>query len=615
MNNPQGDANAGNEMKALPTPVLTYLRNLEREAKHRVGVVPETILEDAREFLTRDFQSLHDSEPGLTDDEVYSHFEDTYGTPSDVAESYLPETQPTSRIPGYAPGWRICCTRCGKSAPAAKVGITRVAARSHHKYIGGWCKDCRWPRWMRLVQDLDDDNLTRQLSVGETGETVRKKLHRPWLTVAAILLITFSTIVVGNALVRPLLAQVVGDDKSKSQSAANDVKNRFSELPSNWKLDRKLEVPVSQLAGFSQKLGGTLNYLSNNFLSSDGKKIQINVMQASDAGEAEKVYASLSSIKGGNQTLVRQRDVVYEFVVRNREEALLAIEARYALGIQPKQQSYRVKFAALPIASGKAMSWNSLYNLFLQWEESSSPQLVRRIETLAGDFQVSNKIRLAHLSLPEKSIWKFSTKPTERTANEGEASVAFSFSELNKKAGVPIVGVEGNISCETYARWKSVDPNDEQLVTATEAWPVQAAEVQALAREIYASQKSSSDKLSALLGWFAEERNMRFGGNQAGSRYGTLVVLKNRLGHCWDYSDLFITLARAGGIPARQVTGWLYPREGHVWCQVLIDGEWRSVDPTTGLECGSDYVPFTISNEGRLPFVFASSVIIEAVQK
>ena len=64
-----------------------------------------------------------------------------------------------------------------------------------------------------------------------------------------------------------------------------------------------------------------------------------------------------------------------------------------------------------------------------------------------------------------------------------------------------------------------------------------------------------------------------------------LEVLENPKGDCTEYSILFIGLARAAGLPAREVAGLLYtdmPSPGfyfHQWAKVWI-GKWIDVDPT-----------------------------------
>jgi transglutaminase-like putative cysteine protease len=60
-----------------------------------------------------------------------------------------------------------------------------------------------------------------------------------------------------------------------------------------------------------------------------------------------------------------------------------------------------------------------------------------------------------------------------------------------------------------------------------------------------------------------------------------LDVLHQRVGDCNEHAILFVALARALGIPARQQAGIIY-QEGkffyHAWAQVHL-GAWVSVDP------------------------------------
>lgn len=64
-----------------------------------------------------------------------------------------------------------------------------------------------------------------------------------------------------------------------------------------------------------------------------------------------------------------------------------------------------------------------------------------------------------------------------------------------------------------------------------------------------------------------------------------LEVLENREGDCTEHSVLFIGLARAAGVPAREVAGLIYisgPQPGfyfHQWATVWV-GRWMDVDPT-----------------------------------
>ncbi|MEM9440638.1 MAG: transglutaminase domain-containing protein [Pseudomonadota bacterium] len=64
-------------------------------------------------------------------------------------------------------------------------------------------------------------------------------------------------------------------------------------------------------------------------------------------------------------------------------------------------------------------------------------------------------------------------------------------------------------------------------------------------------------------------------------------ILDNRTGDCTEHSQLFVTLARAAGLAAREVSGFVYGGNdqtpslgGHAWVEVLIDGRWIGMDPT-----------------------------------
>lgn len=80
---------------------------------------------------------------------------------------------------------------------------------------------------------------------------------------------------------------------------------------------------------------------------------------------------------------------------------------------------------------------------------------------------------------------------------------------------------------------------------------------------------------------------------------GALYALEEKKGDCSEYSDLFIALCRARGIPARTVHGFTYSSSGdqlHDWAEIYIPGTgWIPVDATWGRH-GKDYFG-TITNK------------------
>lgn len=65
-----------------------------------------------------------------------------------------------------------------------------------------------------------------------------------------------------------------------------------------------------------------------------------------------------------------------------------------------------------------------------------------------------------------------------------------------------------------------------------------------------------------------------------------IELLDEPSGDCTEFADLFTTLARAAGLPARTVIGMAYSNDPdpalafHAWNQVQINGVWEAVDPT-----------------------------------
>jgi hypothetical protein len=54
------------------------------------------------------------------------------------------------RTGGYAPGWQVRCTKCGKTRDAGEVGVIRIGAASIGKVTFGRCSNCRAWRWIKI---------------------------------------------------------------------------------------------------------------------------------------------------------------------------------------------------------------------------------------------------------------------------------------------------------------------------------------------------------------------------------------------------------------------------------------------------------------------------------
>ncbi len=388
------------------------------------------------------------------------------------------------------------------------------------------------------------------------------------------------------------------------------------ELPEGWRVERTSEVAAEQRTAIGSKLGGRIDRLTNTVLSVHGKRLQINTLQAATAEGAGKIEQSLLKLKPNPRLVHRQGQRVVELVC---DDIRLALDARYQLGIQPKKVSYRLAFDAAPITSGDYMSWNRMFNLYLERERAGEGQTAAvdaKIAELAKGFQFGNRLIFRRYGLGAAES-QYTLKPEAvPSAIAGDELCAFHFFVgLPRKAGLPMISVEAKVTSETY----SITPSeraDEALLRPTVRWPANDAKIKQLAGEITQGCTTDDERVQAILEWLLPGKNVRYDGKIVGSRYGTAKVLEQRFGHCWDFSDLIVTLCRAAGVPSRQVGGWLYGQSGHVWAEYLVGGKgWKQVDPTAGMACGSDYIPYLTTEDGEWPLVYVAPVRIEVIER
>jgi transglutaminase-like putative cysteine protease len=108
--------------------------------------------------------------------------------------------------------------------------------------------------------------------------------------------------------------------------------------------------------------------------------------------------------------------------------------------------------------------------------------------------------------------------------------------------------------------------------------------------------------------WVAD--HVREGGYVA-ERRGARLALESGRGDCTERADLFVALARARGIPARSMAGFVIDHDAvlriadyHNWAEVYVDGSWRIADPDKKVfgDSQSQYVALRILGDtDRVP--------------
>jgi len=131
---------------------------------------------------------------------------------------------------------------------------------------------------------------------------------------------------------------------------------------------------------------------------------------------------------------------------------------------------------------------------------------------------------------------------------------------------------------------RSVASPDPELTAATPVVDSDHPAIMKLAQEVAGDVPG---RYAAALR-LSEAVNRRLEKAYGASKDRASDVLASGKGDCTEHSVLFVALARALGIPARQVHGLVYARYAdakdalywHAWAEVLSGGEWIAVDPT-----------------------------------
>ena len=120
-----------------------------------------------------------------------------------------------------------------------------------------------------------------------------------------------------------------------------------------------------------------------------------------------------------------------------------------------------------------------------------------------------------------------------------------------------------------------------EALAETVTFPVKHPKVVRLANEAVKDAADPREKVKRLVAFVSEYVKDDLAANAS----SVLDVIAAKKGDCTEHSLLFAALARAAGVPARQVTGLMYMGDdagafgGHAWDEVVLDGRWVPVDP------------------------------------
>ena len=380
-----------------------------------------------------------------------------------------------------------------------------------------------------------------------------------------------------------------------------EIEKSVAKLPPAWKLERRVKVSAAQLPAFKSRLGGEPSGIVNWFFTVNGRKTQINAIEGKKLADARGIARTLLGMKKA-PWLRRSGRVVLELV---GDELASYSEFVRLVGCDEARYRVTMRLALLEGASGGHA--NEVFNLFLQRaEKGPSPALDARIRKIASTWKPTTTLRLFTPSRPGLTV-----TCADSPGADGEVSGDFTtltYAAPETELGIPYADVVVECTVREQPGTPEGASASAKLREATAKWPVAAEPI----KKIVAGLDQEKDRLAAI--HEAVRMHVSFGGKVTGSRYGTLKVLEQGFGHCWDFSDIFVTVGRASGLPTRQVVGWLDGVSGHVWAEVFHEGKWVPVDPTmTHAGVTSRHVPYLATDDGNLSVLYLAMPKVERI--
>jgi transglutaminase-like putative cysteine protease len=136
---------------------------------------------------------------------------------------------------------------------------------------------------------------------------------------------------------------------------------------------------------------------------------------------------------------------------------------------------------------------------------------------------------------------------------------------LGKRHGVPVKATADEVK-ENLRETSSYDLTDPKIKT--------------LAAQAAGNAKSDEEKVKNIAKFVHDYIEPKLGNNLPTIH----DLVERKQGDCKSYALLFCTLARANGVPAREVAGLVYAGDdtkafgGHAWNEVILNGVWVPID-------------------------------------
>jgi len=387
----------------------------------------------------------------------------------------------------------------------------------------------------------------------------------------------FVSVTAGNA---EALNQTLGTIKltaaGKGINYTKEIKGDYASLctkfPNSIKPGNKLEFKLEyNNYGLLEKKGALMDFYAPGFKADTQKSTEV---KSTDYSYLTYVY-SAKILPDINFVTPDQTEIVDAGAYRKYTFSYEALLNKYIWIQFGRKQFYKFKITQEATATDNINTgYTNEYRLIAprDVDEANIYQKVYfdRIDPLPAYIETdtdNNLIMVFKINTSEKRIITIS-----------------GYTEVGRNALAVDVTTSGLVS--------SIGGEFRQYLQAASYWEVNDPTIIAKTREVVGSETNVYLIAKKLYDFVIDRIDYsqvkRFGLNE---RQGAKKTLNGGAAVCMEYSDLFLTMSRAAGVPARAVFGYGYDskqqvdkQEAHQWVQIYLPGlqKWTSVDVTWG---------------------------------
>lgn len=338
----------------------------------------------------------------------------------------------------------------------------------------------------------------------------------------------------------------------------------FDKLPSGWRVTATNSATVEQVRQISRKLGCQINDITSYQIKPAAASLKMIVTTSETTEETKRLFNILLKLHKNDHRYVR-RLTSTKTIEFSGGQAMVTKLRYFLFGDYSDVSTWDVQLKISLVKSIDPAQRNRFFNLLSNYSHhNSNARSLNELKQLIGKFQ----FQALNNNAAEKTV----------VSQSGLKNQLYFFRDydyiinetgVDRTLSLPYITL--SLTCQTsfLDTVRRDDMGSLQALTHGNAfWPTEDVKVNSIIEQLNLNTMTDRQKIRAIHNWIIG--HIKFDQTATGTRRGVLQTINTGLARCWDFSDVSITILRAAGIPCRQVYGWLYQSEGHVWTEVYV---------------------------------------------